>query len=262
MEDMYVAPFRTISNERWWPGHVPASSRDACRRLGILDFQEAVQRLRLVARLVNAAPSLIALLQSDAGRAWKDDLASDLARLRQEMGPLLAEEDGLPDLTKLWFEYPKAWKQSVSSCQRKLVEGPLRSGPSQPAPDPVLPIFTCDQCGAVYGKLWALRWHQMRAHQRRREARRFVLDSVCPVCKADFRLRPRVIQHLEVGARRCAPAWRYGGLEPYPDHAVATADQLDCEHRRRCKRECAVFWQVHDEKQRRWRMSTSLLVRG
>ena len=65
-----MAPFKTIANERWRPGHIPASSQEVCRRFGILDFQAAVsmQRWRLAARLVNAAPSLMALLQSDAGR--------------------------------------------------------------------------------------------------------------------------------------------------------------------------------------------------
>ena len=77
----------------------------------------------------------------------------------------------------------------------------------------------------------------MRAHNRRREARRYVLGSICPGCKADFRSRPRAIQHLEVGARRCALAWRYGELEPFPEDDVAAADKLDCEQRRLCKRE-------------------------
>ena len=64
-----MAPFRTIANERWRPGYVPASSQEVCRGLGILDFREAVsmQRLRLAARLVNASPSLMALLQSGSG---------------------------------------------------------------------------------------------------------------------------------------------------------------------------------------------------
>ena len=66
-----------------------------CRRLCILDLQEAVstQRLRLAARLVNAAPSLMALLQSDARRAWKDELSRDLDLLRQEVWPQLKEAE-------------------------------------------------------------------------------------------------------------------------------------------------------------------------
>ena len=57
-----MAPFRTIANERWRPGYVPASSQELCRRLGILDFREAVsmQRVRLAVRLVNASSSLMA----------------------------------------------------------------------------------------------------------------------------------------------------------------------------------------------------------
>ena len=71
MEDTRMAPLRTVANERWRPGHFPASSQKVCRGLGMLDFQEGVsmQRLRLAARLVNTAPSLTDLLQSVAGRA-------------------------------------------------------------------------------------------------------------------------------------------------------------------------------------------------
>ena len=142
--------------------------------------------------------------------------------------------------------------------RRKLVERRLRTRPSQPAPVPFLPTFSCDQCEAVHGKLQALRSHRMRAHQRRREARRYVLDSVCPVCKAEFQPRPRVIQHLEVGARRCAPAWKHGGLEPYPEDAIAAADQLDCEHKRLCKREgrSHLPGSPKYEEQRRWRVTS------
>ena len=103
-----MAPFRTIANERWRPGYVPASSQEVCRRLGILDFREAVsmQRLRLAARLVNASPSLMALLQSDAGRAWKAELFCDIELLRQEKGPQLVEVEGLSDFEKLWCDFP------------------------------------------------------------------------------------------------------------------------------------------------------------
>ena len=113
----------------------------------------------------------------------------------------------------------KAWKLLVSSCQQKLVE---RRQP-QPAPVPVLPTFSCDECEAVYNKLRALRSHQMRAHQRRREARRYVLDSICCIWRWE---RSGAFWHGKTGA-----------LEPFSDDAVAAADQQDCAHRRQCKRE-------------------------
>ena len=162
-----MAPLRTIANERWRPGYVPASSQEVCRRLGVLDFQRAVSmpRLRLAARLLHASPSLMALLQSEAGRAWKAELFRDIELLRQETGLQLVELEGLFDFERLWFEFPKAWKLLVSSCQRKLVERRQRSEPAQPAPVPVLPTFSCDECEAVYDKLRALRSHQMRALQ-------------------------------------------------------------------------------------------------
>ena len=45
VEDTYMAPFRTIANGRWRHWYVPASSQEVCRRLGILDFREAVSML-------------------------------------------------------------------------------------------------------------------------------------------------------------------------------------------------------------------------
>ena len=92
-----------------------------------------MQRLRLLARLVNAAPSLIALLQFDAGRAWKDDLACDVALLRREMGPQLAEVEVLPDFERLWLEHPEAWPSAhgalaagPGSCPADLQLRPVR----------------------------------------------------------------------------------------------------------------------------------------
>ena len=240
MEDTYMAPFRTIANERWRPGYDPASSQEVCRRLGNLDFWEAVsmQRLRLAARLVNASLSLMALLQSDAGRAWKAELFCDIEVLRREKGPQLVEVEGLPDFEKLWCEFSKAWKLLVSVVPAEArgtssAVGTCAACSRSRSSDPT---FGCDECEAVHKKLRALRSHQMRAHQRRREARRYVLDSIS-VCKADFRSRPRVIQHLEVGAKRCVLAWKSGALEPFPDDGVAAADQQVSADRGQCKRE-------------------------
>ena len=98
-----------------------------------------MQRLHLAARLVNASPSLMALLQSDAGRAWKAELFCDIELLRQEQGPQLVEVEGLSDFEKLWCDFPQAWKLLVSSCQRKLVERRQRSEPPLFAPVPILP---------------------------------------------------------------------------------------------------------------------------
>ena len=105
-----MAPFRTVASERWRPGYVPASSQEVCRRSGILDFREAVsmQRLRLAARLVNASPSMMALLQSDAGRARKAELFCDIELIPREKEPELVEVEGLPDFEKVWLQFPKA----------------------------------------------------------------------------------------------------------------------------------------------------------
>ena len=169
--------------------------------------------------------------------------------------PGYVEVEGLPDFEKMWFEFPKAWKLLVSSCQRKLVERRQRSEPAQPAPVPVLPTFSCDECEAGYDKLRALRSHQMRGHQRRWEARRYDLDSICAACRADFRSRPRVIQRLEVGAERCVLAWKYGALEPFSDDAVAGADQLDCAQ----GGTQSLGGAANVKRWSRWRMNTSLV---
>ena len=142
------------------------------------------------------------------------------------------EVEGLPNFEKLLCEFPKVLKLLMSSCQRQLVERRQRSEPAKPAPVPVLPTFSCDECEAVYNKFQVLRSHQMRAHQRRWEARRYVLDWICPVCKADF-------PSFSIWRERSGAflAWKSGALEPYSDDTVAAADQQDCAHRRQCKRE-------------------------
>ena len=94
----------------------------------------------------------------------------------------------------------------------------------------------------------------MRGHQRRWEARRYDLDSICAACRADFRSRWRVIQHLEVGAERRF-AWKYGALEPFSDDAVAGADQLDCVQ----GGTQSVGGAANVKRWSRWRMNTSLV---
>ena len=144
-----------------------------------------MQKLRLAARLVNASPSLMALLQSDAGRAWKAELFCDIELQRQEKGPQLVEVEGLSVFEKLWCEFPKScgWCLRASGSSWNVVSGrSLRRMLSFP----VLPTFSCDECDAVYKKLWALRSHQMRAHQRRREARLCVLGSDCGRDRGSF----------------------------------------------------------------------------
>ena len=54
-----------------------------------------MQRLRLAAGHLNASPSLMALLQSDAGRARKAELFCHIELSRQEKGPQLVEVEGL-----------------------------------------------------------------------------------------------------------------------------------------------------------------------
>ena len=239
MEDTYMAPFRTIANERWRPGYVPASSQEVCRRLGLLDFREAVsmQRLRLAAEQVNASPSLMALLQSDAGRAWKAELFCDIELLRQEKGPQLVEVEGLPDFEKLWFVVPEGLEvagvfvppeargtsSAVGTCtacsrsrssdlQLRRVRGCLRQAPG--------PSVTPDESASATAGSTPLR-------------PRFDL----PRLQGGFPVETEGHSALEVGAERCVLAWKYGALEPFLDDAVAGADQLDCAHRRQCKRE-------------------------
>ena len=131
-----------------------------------------MQRLRLAARLVNAAPSLMALLRSDACRAWKDNLARGLALLRQEMGPQLAEVDGLPHFERFVVPVPEGLETAAVFVPAETGGTPPAFGALAASSSLCLPTFSCDQCDAVFGKLGVLRSHKMRAHQRRREARR------------------------------------------------------------------------------------------
>ena len=72
MEDTYMAPFRTIANERWRPGCVPASSQEGVSSIGHSRFrgggQHAETSFGCTAGTCIASPSLMTLLQSDACR--------------------------------------------------------------------------------------------------------------------------------------------------------------------------------------------------
>ena len=133
--------------------------------------------------------------------AWKAELSRDIELLRQEMGPQLVDVEGLPD-----FE--------------RLAAGVFVPAEARGASSAVGACAGCSRSSDL--QLRRIRCCLQQAP-----------GPSCPVCKADFRSRPRVVQHLEVGAQRCVLAWKSGAFEPFSDDAVAAADQQDCAHSKR-----------------------------
>ena len=100
--------------------------------------------------------------------------------------------------------------------------------------------MACPVCPRVLGSRKALEMHCRRAHGRRCPAKFFVLDSVCPVCRADFVTRPRAIGHLMRGALGCALQWRLGALPACSIEQVQAADEADKKAKREARRKGGV----------------------
>ena len=153
MEDTYMAPFRTIANEWWRPWVHSSELAGGLSSVGHTSGRRSACRdCVLAARLVNASPSLMALLQSDAGRTWKAELFCDIELLSQEKGPRLVEVNAFPTSRSSGVSFQSHgsyWCLRASGSSWNVVSGRnLR----KLLPVPVLPTFSCD---AVFNKLGA-----------------------------------------------------------------------------------------------------------
>ena len=101
---------------------------------------------------------------------------------------------------------------------------------------PIEEPIACLVCPRVLSSRKALEMHCGRAHGRRCPARFFVLNSVCPVCRADLVATPRAIGHLMRGALGCVLQWRLGALPAFSVKQVPEADEADRLARREARR--------------------------
>ena len=98
----------------------------------------------------------------------------------------------------------------------------------------------CRQCDREFATRSALGAHLYACHGHRSDARRFIDDSgVCPVCRAVFHSRLRVLKHVQgppYGAALCSQIVSSGALPAIPTDRVAAMDAADSAHRRSCRR--------------------------
>ena len=178
-----------------------------------------------------ASSGLLALLQAGEGRAWRDQLMSDMAVMQKALAPKLDElpnPRAAPHVWEAWWsEWPGPWKHLVHLLDARLAAGGDRlisellasdgdgTAPVLPAP-PAAQVFPCGDCAKVFFSRPALKTHEARVHGSRRWSRRFAHPSgICPVCRWGFRNRPRLIHHLQHNAPRCA-ATLQGGSSTQP----------------------------------------------
>ncbi len=94
--------------------------------------------------------------------------------------------------------------------------------------------FLCGLCVRVFASRGVCAMHRAKSHDVSTYAylKQFVAGGVCPVCKTDFRVRPRVLQHLSRVSAPCRLSVD-AGMVPIlePEFASAT-DAADREGRR------------------------------
>ena len=193
------------------------------------------RRLAAAFRTLDGAPKILVALrfcQSTASAA----LAEDLAWAWQAAPTLRSLPDPRQD-PRPWLElvsHPFEWKRALSALDPSFSRMRARdvtpeffdatvSAPPASAP------FVCMQCPPERRRCCTsnrgLRSHMFRAHAVGNDARFFVQDSSCPVCKKVFSSRPAAIDHLAYRAKRCRDA--LASLSPLAVSTVARLDLAD-----------------------------------
>ena len=236
----YISPLRRATVGHWTREDLgrPASVDQVMARAARPALPAAITaaRLRFAALLLQGPMVVIALLQPRGVSAWSAHLCDDMRSMRNALQVQLAE---LPDpgfVVGPWCsivrEHRRPWKALVAQCQRFLVLLStcvatdmgvclFRSGP-----DMALEVqhHACLDCGKSCATVAALATYPWRAHGAISQVGQFVLDTIGPVSKRDFRTRQRVMAHMERGSLRCAMAWHTGALPPHPPSDVVAAD--------------------------------------
>ena len=108
------------------------------------------------------------------------------------------------------MEWPGVWAGLVRSFLEKSI---VRAVPVvtcgsvvEVRPPPL--SFPCPDCPRAFSSVRGLHSHQLSVHcgdtaMNRDRASNFIVGTICPVCKADFICRPRLLLHVKHGAARC-----------------------------------------------------------
>ena len=201
-------------------------------------------RLRHAARLaVAASPPTRALLQSDGGKEWTEELAVALDIMRRMLTPRLDElpllhgvaapEQAVAQWTFFMRSWPRQWKSLLKLLRAAIAERPdeytqlataFRGAGADVSSDSD-GEWLCVQCSVTFATHRALKLHRIHAHSLRRPVRKYCIGSTCPTCKVDWHSRVRCLWHMERGTLACRQAWMSGALPEFPPEQVEVADQ-------------------------------------
>ena len=224
----YMAPFRRIVGTRFDLGEPPLSDLAVCQKLGIptLNIAQAVHRLLYLARVLQHGPDwLWSLIQSHAGKQWRECVFSDLEFMAAVLRDKLADLGDPRGHWQRWqtfiLGFPAVWKRLVKSFSA-VARSPHQQVPSSTASWP------CYECGMTFKTSKALACHQARSHQKERVSGRYVRDGNCPFCGAFFHTRVRAMHHVDFGSKTCkARLLSSPGLPELTEEEIALARQQD-----------------------------------
>ena len=143
-------PFRRIVSTRFDLGEAPLSDYAVCQKLGIptLDIVQAVHRLLHLARFLQHGPDwLRSLIQSQAGRQWRECVFLDLEFMAAVLHDKLADLGDPRGQWQRWqafiLAFPVVWKRLVKSFS-VVARSPRPQVPSSVASWP------CYECGMTF----------------------------------------------------------------------------------------------------------------
>ena len=189
-----------LHDEKWaWSYERCLKEVGGCHVLAVI----AKRRLRFWARHVISNEPVFLLGCSN----WLDAVKHDLRWLHATCGK--TEELGMPDENfDVWVGFVRG-----NLCW---FDGLLKSWKPQ---EPFEAVFAphqrrrqvgvaCDICNLVCGSAAGLAAHTRKSHNLRNPAFLYVHSTICPCCGVDFHFRPRLLQHVNHGAKGCRDAFR------------------------------------------------------
>ena len=214
-------------------------------RKPVLSARLVVERLRVFRRMLFAPLAVKALIQSNWGSKWRDEVLRSLAALRSTLGSKLASA---PDP----YMQPRFWESSAAD-NKAAWRGLLQKFLAITGEDPVAWRATRElfwetveadssddeimcSCGAVFRGQAALDSHRARAHGYRHHLRTFVPTSVCAACGCDFRSRLRCLAHVQRGSVACRLRFEAGEFQAASAAQLEWADAEEQQWRVECRR--------------------------
>ena len=162
-----------------------------------------------------------------------EDLRAMANQLSHKLCVLGDPCDNADEWSQLMIRYPREWKALVKSLR----DVPANSKSCRVTCDDA--VFSCNLCqaaghSAVFYSRKALLAHERIVHGSRSIFRHFVTeDCRCPVCKASFSTKLRVLAHLCEKRKRgrraysCRDAILNGGVLPVSNEMVSKIDHED-----------------------------------